>query len=486
MRWPRTWRTFWKPSSRPSWTASSKLSACGLRRAFSSSFRSTAIGIPRYAGGGVDAMPGGAIRRAGSLSLEDRRDALPEADAHRGEPEAALPAPELVEERRRQARTAAAEWMPERHRTAVHVQLLLGDLELARAGEHLAGERLVDLDQVHLIDAKPGALERLLARRHRTPAHDLRVDARDRGRADRCEHGKPELLRALTCHEQYGGGAVADLRGVTGGHLPALLEGRDERRELLERRVATWALVAVGGAASREGDRYEFVLEAPLLVGRDRALVRAEGEAVRILSADALPLGQDLRRLSHEHHGGREAIEELPVRVRALPHGDVPHVLHATRDDDVGVPGRDRVGAEVDGLEARPALPVDRRPRDLDRQPGEETDHARDVEALLALLVGAAEDDILDRRGIEAPAREERPHAHDAQVVGADVLEDALLRMSLPDGGADSVDHYDFAHGNLLSLTMPGSSPERKSRAAIGRGRPRMSHLPRPRGVELE
>src|SRR5204863_7393474 len=96
---------------------------------------------------------------------------------------------------------------------------------------------------------------------------------------------------------------------------------------------------------------------------------------------------------------------------------------------------------------ARAALPVDRRPRGLDRQPGEEADHARDVEALLALLVGAAEDDILDRRGIEAPAREERPHAHDAQVVGADVLEDALLRMSLPDGGADSVDHYDFAHG---------------------------------------
>src|SRR5437773_664655 len=250
MRWPRTWRTFWKPSSRPSWTASSKLSACGLRRAFSSSFRSTAIGIPRYAGGGVDAMPGGAIRRAGSLSLEDRRDALPEADAHRGEP------------------------------------------------------------------------------------------------------GKPELLRALTCHEQYGGGAVADLRGITGGHLPTLLEGWDERRELLERRVATWPLVAVGGAARREGDRHELVLEAPLLVGRDRALVRAEGEAVRVLAADALPLGQDLRRLSHEHHGGREA-----------------------------------------------------------------------------------------------PAREERPHAHDAQVVGANVLEDALLRMSLPEGSADGVDHHDFAHG---------------------------------------
>src|SRR5258705_326360 len=127
-------------------------------------------------------------------------------------------------------------------------------------------------------------------------------------------------------------GAVADLRGITGGHLPTLLEGWDERRELLERRVATWPLVAVGGAARREGDRHELVLEAPLLVGRDRALVRAEGEAVRVLAADALPLGQDLRRLSHEHHGGREAIEELPVRVRALPHGDVTHVLHATRD----------------------------------------------------------------------------------------------------------------------------------------------------------
>src|SRR2546427_589284 len=67
--------------------------------------------------------------------------------------------------------------------------------------------------------------------------------------------------------------------------------------------------------------------------------------------------------------------------------------------------------------------------------------------ALLARLVGAADDDILDGGGIEAPAREARPHAHDAQVVSANVLEDALLRMSLPEGGADGVDHHDFAHG---------------------------------------
>src|SRR5262245_16876212 len=166
---------------------------------------------PRYATRGSGAMPSRAVWRAGSLSLEDGRDALSEADAHRGEPEAALAASELMEEGGRQARAAAAERVPECHRAAVHVHLLLGDLELARTGEGLAGERLVDLHQVHLIDAQPRPLERLLAGRHRAPAHDLGVDPGDRGGADGREHGKPQLLRPLTRHEQHRGGAVADL-----------------------------------------------------------------------------------------------------------------------------------------------------------------------------------------------------------------------------------------------------------------------------------
>src|SRR5262249_6828675 len=72
----------------------------------------------------------------------------------------------------------------------------------------------------------------------------------------------------------------------------------------------------------------------------------------------------------------------------------------------------------------------------------------------------------------------ERAHADDAQIVGANVLEDALLRMTLPHRGADRVDHHDFAHDVPPRSTMPGSPRERKSRGAVPQptGAGRWSH----------
>ena len=52
--------------------------------------------------------------------------------------------------------------MAERDGTAVDVQLIEIDAEFARAGEHLGGESFVQFDQIDLLDAQAGALERLL------------------------------------------------------------------------------------------------------------------------------------------------------------------------------------------------------------------------------------------------------------------------------------------------------------------------------------
>src|SRR5205823_9429018 len=92
------------------------------------------------------------------------------ADAHGGQPEAALAALELVQERCREAGAATPERMAERDGAAVDVELLLRDLEGTGTGEHLASERLVDLRQVHLLHREAGPPERLLARRHGPPA----------------------------------------------------------------------------------------------------------------------------------------------------------------------------------------------------------------------------------------------------------------------------------------------------------------------------
>ncbi len=65
-----------------------------------------------------------------------------------------------------------------------------------RRRDHLRRERLVDLDEVHVVDRHPGALESLTARPDRSEPHDLRVEGRDAARDDPRERPDSELVRA--------------------------------------------------------------------------------------------------------------------------------------------------------------------------------------------------------------------------------------------------------------------------------------------------
>src|SRR6266705_289768 len=73
---------------------------------------------------------------------------------------------------------------------AVDVELVDVDAEVAVGRDHLCGERLVDLDQVDVVDRHPGQGERPPGGLHRAVPHDLRRERRDAGRDDpgeRCE-----------------------------------------------------------------------------------------------------------------------------------------------------------------------------------------------------------------------------------------------------------------------------------------------------------
>ena len=72
--------------------------------------------------------------------------------------------------------------------------------------------------------------------------------------------------------------------------------------------------------------------------------------------------------------------------------------------DDVVDAGGDQRGGEVDGLLGRAALAVDGRRRRLDRQPGLQPGVAGDVERLLAELLHAAGDHVLDLGGVDPGA----------------------------------------------------------------------------------
>ena len=77
----------------------------------------------------------------------------------------------------------------------------------------------------------------------------------------------------------------------------------------------------------------------------------------------------------------------------------VAHVLDAGADHRVVDAGGDQGGGEVDGLLGGAALAVDGGARRLDRQTGLQPGVAGDVEALLAELLDAAGDHVLDLGG---------------------------------------------------------------------------------------
>ena len=86
----------------------------------------------------------------------------------------------------------------------------------------------------------------------------------------------------------------------------------------------------------------------------------------------------------------------------------------------------DRARRHVDRLHRRAAEAVDRRGGDALRQAGEKADQAGDVQPLLALGEGAADDQVLDRLRVDAGALDQRGDHLRRQIVGPDAGEAPL------------------------------------------------------------
>src|SRR5690242_2124994 len=102
--------------------------------------------------------------------------------------------------------------MAERDRAAIGIdaRVVVGEALIARDGERLRGEGLVQLDDVHLREAEAREREQLAYRRRRTESHDARRDARDRAGDDaRAWRQSVALRRVLRCDHE-GACAVID------------------------------------------------------------------------------------------------------------------------------------------------------------------------------------------------------------------------------------------------------------------------------------
>src|SRR5690242_15257082 len=85
-------------------------------------------------------------------ALDHHRLAHAAGHAHRLDAVAAAGGLQAVDERGHDARPGHPERMAEGDRAAERVELVVGDAELLLAGHDLRGERLVDLDDVDLVN----------------------------------------------------------------------------------------------------------------------------------------------------------------------------------------------------------------------------------------------------------------------------------------------------------------------------------------------
>ncbi len=93
--------------------------------------------------------------------------------------------------------------------------------------------------------------------------------------------------------------------------------------------------------------------------------------------------------------------------------------------------------AELTAWRPEPQSRLTVRPATSTGRPGEEERHPRHVAVVLARLVGAAEDDVLDDRRVDPGPVDERPDDEGREVVRADRGERAAVP---PDRRADGVD----------------------------------------------
>ena len=145
------------------------------------------------------------------------------------------------------ARAGAADRVAERNGAAVHVQALRRDGQVLQHGEDLRRERLVQLDQIEVLDLQRRSLAELPHRRHRADPHDARIHARRRPSHDACDRLHAERARVGFAREDERGGAVGDARrGARGDDSGRALDRRERSvagARVIRRRVGPRMLV---------------------------------------------------------------------------------------------------------------------------------------------------------------------------------------------------------------------------------------------------
>src|SRR5262245_47011212 len=225
-----------------------------------------------------------------SESFEERRDALPATDAHSDEGITPEPACELVDGLDDEEAPGRADRMSQRDAAAVGIRLLRRELEIARDGDRLSGERLVQLNEIDVVDPHARALEQAAHGGNGTYAHVARLDARMRPAGEPRHRLEPARPRTLRRHQDDGRSRIVETGRVARGDAALRIEGGRELRERFHRRVAAHVLVLVEQRRAlprAQGDGEDLRIEPAVVDRTGRAAMALERERILLLARDA-------------------------------------------------------------------------------------------------------------------------------------------------------------------------------------------------------
>ena len=382
------------------------------------------------------------------------------------------------------AHAARTQGMAERDGAAVGIHPLRIELEVSNAGDDLGGERLVQLDEVHVARPQSGAGQCLTRCRNGPQAHAGWIDAGAGGGQDPGDRPGIEPLGARFGHHHEARRPIVERRRVARRHRPILFESRLQGGQLLQARVRPRPFVLVERRARRQCDRHQLGAEMTRLLRADRLLMAFQRPSVLRLPGDAVAAGHHLGRLAQAdgriflrepriHHAPAQgaivqrlaAARELTLRLFEDVRG-ARHALNPTREEAIAVAGLDLARGRDHRLHTRATQPVHRGGRDLNRQPGEQDCHARHVPVVFSRLVGIAEIDVLDAGGIQRVALDGLPDDERGEIVRPDVFERPTVAS---DRGAQRIDDDRRLHrGHATSLKC--CRTRERSRPAIRRG----------------
>ena len=142
-------------------------------------------------------------------------------------------------------------------------------------------------------------------------------------------------------------------------------------------------------------------------------------------------------------------------RLSGLAHdeGRPRHRLDPAGDGEIHLAGADGAGGVADCVQPRGAEPIDGDARNGVGQASQQQRHARNIAVVLAGLVGAAEEHLVEPRPVGlVVAGDQRPDRDRGQIVGPHLGERAAITA---DGRACRVANKDLSHRTLLKPHAP-------------------------------